>query len=90
MPCPRRRLRLGQHVRHSLGSGQEGVLAGDLVEQGAAPPHQGVGRFPHAFTHGHDQIVQFDGGVEVIDIAGLFERAGKERRRRAQVAVRLT
>ena len=31
-----------------------------------------------------------DGGVEVIDIAGLFERAGKERRRRAQVAVRLT
>src|SRR5438309_1257420 len=65
-------------------------LVSDLVQHGAAPSDERVGRMPHAFAESDDEIVELDSGVEVVDVTALLERAGEERDGRADVAIGLS
>src|SRR5205823_6357190 len=41
---------------------------------------------PHVLAEGDDDVVQLDGGVEIVLVAGLLEVASEEEGARAQVA----
>ena len=81
---------LAEEVGHALGGGEKGILAGDLVEQRTTPPDERVRRQPHAVAHGDNEVVQLDGGVEVVGLASLLEGSGEEGGGRADVAIGLT
>src|SRR5205807_4835404 len=73
-------LGLARHVGHALGGGEEGLLARDAVEQGGGPAQLDVLGVPHVVAQGDGEVVQLDGGVEVVEVAHDLETTGQEQR----------